>query len=211
MKAIIVSAGTINDTELIKENISSDSVVICADGGLAYCLDCNLTPDYIIGDFDSAEKNLLANPLFEKSKIIRHSPEKDKSDTELALEIALSLKVPEIIFLGCTGTRIDHMLANMHLLVKTAQKGVKASIIDSNNIISLVNDYSDFETGKGDIFSLLPLSEMVTGIKTTGLKYPLDEGRMEIGRPYGISNEATQDKVSIKIDSGLLLVIRSKD
>lgn len=211
MKALIISAGTIDDNSLIKNNISSNTIIICADGGLVHCLNDSIPPHYIIGDFDSADSTLLKDASLKNSKIIRHSTEKDKSDTELALDIAISLKVSEITFLGCTGTRIDHFLANLHLLAKAMQRGIKASIIDRNNTISLISESSEFSTKKGDIFSLLPLSEMVTGINTTGLKYPLEEGRMEVGKPYGISNEATGRKVSISIKAGLLIVIQAID
>lgn len=210
-KALIISAGALKDISSIKNYIGSDVILICADGGLKYCIEAETIPDYIIGDFDSADNHLLNKEILNKSQIIRHSPDKDKSDTELALDLAISLKVTEAVFLACTGSRIDHMLANIHLLLKAHKKGIKASIVDENNTITLITSHCDFESEIGEIISLLPMSEMVTGIKTEGLKYPLDDGIMEIGRPYGISNEAVGRKVSISIKSGILILIRAKD
>ncbi|MBI5375598.1 MAG: thiamine diphosphokinase [Candidatus Schekmanbacteria bacterium] len=211
MKAIIICSGDIKDSSLIQKSITTGDIVICADGGYRHAEKAGILPNYLIGDFDSIKVEALNSAVAKGTKVIKHPPEKDQTDTELAVLLAISLHADEILLLGATGSRLDHVLANIHLLVKGIQAGKKITIADSNNEITLISESGNFHSSPGEIFSLLPMTEVVTGITISGLKYPLKDGTMELGAPYGVSNEATSDKVTIEINSGLLLVIRAKD
>lgn len=211
MKAIIICSGEIKDISIIQKNITAGDIVICADGGYRHAEKAGILPNYLIGDFDSIKVEALNSAVAKGTKVIKHPPEKDQTDTELAVLLAISLHADEILLLGAIGSRFDHVLANIHLLVKGIQAGKKITITDSNNEITLISAKGHFYSIPGDIFSLLPMTEVVTGITTSGLKYPLKDGTMELGAPYGVSNEATGDEVIIEISSGLLLVIRAKD
>jgi len=122
---------------------------------------------------------------------------------------AFELNPDEIWILGALGGRLDHSLANISLLVICAKEGVEARIIDETCEIFIVDQYRVIDGQKGETISLLPLSSQVTGITLTGFEYPLFQGKMEIGEPCGISNRFMDEKGTISVESGYLLVIRN--
>ena len=208
-RTIIFSNGEIGNINFYKKLIKKNDTIICADGGLKFAKKLGLNPDILIGDFDSLKKSDFYGLNKNKTKVLKFPKEKDKTDTQLALEYALSSGAGEIIMLCSLGGRADHMLANIHLLSLGIKKGIIIKILDSSAEIRIISKSLDLKTAKGETISLLPFSEKVNGIYTEGLKYPLKNGTMVLGIPYGISNEAISRQVKIKIRSGLLLVIRN--
>ena len=118
-----------------------------------------------------------------------HQPEKDETDTELALQKAQAIGSGEIAVLGATGGRIDHMLGNIHLLFPCLQKGIHAWLADPQNRIYLIDGEHEFKRSAlwGKYISFLPLTEQVNGITLEGFKYPLFEKDIEIGTSLCIS------------------------
>ncbi len=208
-RAIIFSNGRIGEINFYKKIIKKNDLVICADGGLKFAKKLGLKPDLLIGDFDSLNKRETLEAEKSGVRVLKFSPDKDKTDTQLALEYALSNAAKEIIMLGSLGGRIDHLLANLHLLKIGADKNIDIKLIDEFNEIRLVKEAITFNTKKGETLSLIPFTDKVTGIYTQGLKYALEKGTMVLGNPYGVSNVVLSSKVKIKIRSGLLLVIRN--
>ena len=208
-RVIIFSNGRIGDVNFYRKIIKKNDLIICADGGLKFAKKLGLKPDALIGDFDSLKEKEILEAERRGARILKFTPEKDKTDTQLALEYAISSGAKEIIMLGSLGGRIDHLLANLHLLKLGTEKGVEIRVVDENNEIRLIDSAITFKTKRGETLSLLPFSDKVTGIYTEGLKYSLENGTMVSGNPYGVSNVAVSSKVRIKIRSGLLLVIRN--
>ncbi|HZK70580.1 MAG TPA: thiamine diphosphokinase, partial [Clostridia bacterium] len=139
MKVIIISGGNPPSKELLIKEITGDTFLIGADSG-ANCLYCyNVKPDLLVGDFDSIDKKVL--DYFKKNNCIieTYPTEKDFTDTEIAVEKALCMKPNKIILLGCTGSRVDHLLGNIGMLKICLENGVDACIKDENNYISLIN------------------------------------------------------------------------
>src|SRR3990167_2962187 len=122
-RAVIFSNGKIGDINFYKKFINKNDKIICADGGLRFAKKLGIKPDILIGDFDSLKKSDFSGLNKNKTKVLRFPKEKDKTDTQLALEYALSSGAGEIIMLGSLGGRVDHMLANIHIL----RLGVKKS------------------------------------------------------------------------------------
>ncbi len=210
MKIAIFSNGTINNYSYIK-NYGEFDIVICCDGGLKHASKIDVFPNFIIGDFDSVNPSLLSSYEKQGSEVIRFNQEKNETDTELAMLMAIKKKPDEIFMFGSTGTRFDHTLANVHVLVHALNAGVKASIIDENNEIMLVNDEITISGKVGDYVSLIPFINNIDGITTSGLKYKLNNEPLFMGTPRGISNELTEEKATIKIKHGVLAVIKSRD
>lgn len=206
-RAVIVSNGTIRDEGFSREVIKKGSFIIAADGGSRHLINLNIIPDLIIGDLDSLDQQEISRISNEKTGILSYPCDKDKSDTQLALEYALDRGAAKIVILGGFGDRIDHTLANLHLLIKGVERGVDVRLLDEKNEAFVINKSAEIEGVPGTVLSLLPLSSRVKGIFTKGLKYPLKEGVMEIGNPYGISNEIVKTPVKIEIASGYLLII----
>lgn len=184
-------------------------IIICADNGLFHANYLDVRPSFIIGDFDSVSQDLLKKYQDVNKKIL--NTQKDETDTEAAVDYAISIGATEIVIYGGVGTRFDHSFANVSLLVKLTNLGIKASIKNSHNTIHLVNKKIDIKAQKDTLVSLLPLSQKVTGVKTTGLYYSLNEGIFEMGKPYGISNVMTKNLATISLKTGKLLVILAID
>lgn len=211
MKAIIIAGGTPPSKELFIQELSEPSVLICADRGADCAFKYNIVPDYLLGDFDSIDKKILDFFSKQKCTIDYFSKDKDYTDTELALIKAKELKVSKITFLGCTGSRLDHTLGNLGLLLKCLKNNIEAYIKDDNNTICIVNKSIQLKGKTGENFSLLAYDTPVTGLTIEGAKYNLYNYDLNIGDGLTISNEFLECKVNINFGSGNLLIIKSMD
>lgn len=194
--------------------------VIAVDKGLMAAHQLSLSVDVVIGDFDSVDEKVLSNytggVLHKKPVVVRLQPEKDMTDTQVAIEYGIQkLKDTEgeIVLIGATGTRIDHMLANIGLLRIPLSCGVKACILDRNNKVYLKNESFRIsrEEAYGDYISLLPMNAEVTDLTLQGLKYPLKEYTLTQGNSLGVSNELVDEEAYISFTSGVLIVVEARD
>ena len=182
-------------------------LIICADGGLRTAHALRLPPHVVIGDFDSADRQMLQWAQTHGSRLIQHPAEKDKTDTELALDLAVERGAGHIDLLGVVHGRVDHTLANVGLLVLAASRGVRARILHGRSELFLARTDTPLHAAPGDRVSLLPLSDTVDSVTTRGLKYPLAGGMLRWGSTLGISNEVTALPASVRIARGTLLVV----
>ncbi|CAM4433154.1 thiamine diphosphokinase [Paenibacillus endophyticus] len=209
-RIVICTGGQLGPFAL--EHIDTADLLIGADSGARFLVNHGYRPDISIGDFDSvSEQELLAIRSSSSQTIACDPIDKDYTDTEMAMRLALDLQPREIILIGALGTRFDHSLANVHLLALASEAQVPASIIDNHNKITLLTDTAFISHHGYPNVSLLPLSLKVTGITLTGFQYPLDDASLTIGQSLGISNVLLSESGRIAIASGLLLVIQSRD
>ncbi len=210
---LIVTGGRV-ELALLKEYLDNNknSYVIGVDKGILALHSLGITPDLVVGDFDSAGED-IKNLYQHKENALCLQPEKDYTDTHVALVEAMKLKPKQIIFLGATGSRIDHMMANISLLKLALKEGVEAYIIDGNNRIRMIDKYCriDARSAYGKYISCIPFSDTITGVTLIGFKYPLDNATMIKEDSIGISNELREEEGHISIDSGYLLVMETKD
>ncbi len=211
MECTIVASGKFENTPQIIKLIKNSECIICADGGARHLRTLNIVPDILIGDFDSITPEDITFLTSESIKTISFPSKKDKTDTELCIDWAIEHGANSITLIGVTGTRQDHTLANIFLLKKMALKKVKGKIIDKNNEIQIAVDKLVIKGNPRDFLSLIPISDRVRGIKLKGLEYPLDHDDILLGSTLGISNRFLSNSASISVESGLLLVIKSKD
>lgn len=211
MKVIIVSGGNAPSKKLIKEEIEENSILICADGGANCLYEYKIIPDYLIGDFDSIDKKVLTFFKSKKCFIDTYPREKNFTDTEIAVEKALELKADKVIMFGCTGSRLDHVLANLGMLLKCNHNGIKAYIKDEHNIIELLCKTATIKGCPGDTFSLHAYCNVVKNLNIIGAKYELSNYDLDLGDARTVSNEFVKEKVNIVFDSGMLLCMHSKD
>ena len=206
----VISGGVMDDPLFLYDEIRSagDPVVICADGAAQKLMASDITPDYIVGDMDSIDEDTLRYFEAKGSGIIRHPEDKDETDTQLALECAFEMNPDQIRIFGALGGRVDHALANTSLLVMCVKRGVDAKIVDRDCELFIVNGSCVIDGREGDTVSLLPLSSDVRGITLEGFRYPLSDGVMEIGKPYGVSNSLVGTRGTLSVKSGHLLIIR---
>ena len=213
MNTLIITGGEI-DRNFLKKHLQTNKydIIIAVDRGTEEFAHLEIEPNYIVGDFDSIDKNVLAK--YEKSniEIKRLIPEKDLTDTQSALELAIELQSTEITIVGAIGTRMDHTIANVHILKQALDKNIHARIINENNEILLIN--KPIKIKKDDTYkyiSLIPLTTEVTGVTLKGMKYLLKDYTMTIGNSLGISNEQIEQIAEINLQKGILIIIKSKD
>lgn len=211
MKATIISSGKIEDKAFYKTHLIDADYIICCDGGANIAYEYDFVPDLIIGDFDSINDKALEYFKSKNIEIWQFPSEKDKTDTQIAVEYVVSKGFDEVVMLSCIGSRIDHVLGNISLLYYLTKNEVKAIMMDNNNVVMMIKDSIRIFGKKGRLISLLPYTPVVKGIKTKGLYYPLDDDVMEFGNPFGISNVIIEDEAIITVKEGFLLVILSND
>jgi len=213
MKALLIANGTVENTEFYQKRLQKEKfgLVVCADGGIANAKRLGIRPDFIIGDFDSIDQETLKVYRRDGVSIERHLPEKDETDTELALQFILNKGADSIVMLGCTGSRFDHTLANVYLLKELLKHQVEGVIVDPHNEIRMIDKTMVLTDKENQTISLLPVEEKAEGITLEGFQYPLKDETLRQGLSRGISNKITASRAVIDFKKGLLLVIEAKD
>lgn len=216
MTGLIITGGIIEDAFACSylKNKTFDKV-IAVDGGLAFLHKHQLKPDVIVGDFDTIDAGILEEYKSSPYEITWdfHKPEKDETDTELAVDTAIRLGLKKLVFLGATGGRMDHCMGNIHLLYTCLKEGIEAIMIDAKNCITILEKGRSFAADKiwGKYISFLPFTEEVKGITLTGFKYPLFKKDIALGSNLCISNQLEGEKGTITFDSGILICVESHD
>ena len=186
-------------------SVSDDDLVICADSGLSHAHKLNIVPDLIIGDFDSYSGDLPKN-----IETIRCKPEKDDTDTLMAVKTAIERNCGEIVIYGCFGGRFDHTFANLQTLKFALERGVKAYLIDGRNTVFMVNKgYYEFEKNR-KYFSVMSYDNELKIKKLSGVKYSLENVVETNSFPLGVSNEITAEKAVLEISDGTAVIIFSE-
>ena len=195
-------------------------LVIAVDAGLAACEALGLCPDLLVGDFDTLGRERLLE--YQERSGVRadvHQPEKDETDTDLAVRSALRAGFCTAHVLGATGGRLDHELSNIHLMRAAKDAGLFMEIYDAKNRIFLLTpddeEHSVFR--KTDLYgkyvSFLPLTEKVLGITLDGFKYPLHNKDISIleNPSLCVSNEVPGESAKISFREGILICVESGD
>jgi thiamine pyrophosphokinase len=211
-RVVIIASGPIGDYEFHRKLLREGDYLICVDGGGRHAMLLGFRPRLIIGDLDSLDED-LRNWLEEgMTRCETHPAEKDFTDTHLALDQAIKMRPGEILLLGCIGGRLDHTLANVGLLLRCHRAGIPARLVDERSEAVLISGETLTLRGQtGDLISLLPLSECASGITTCGLKYHLESAALAQGESRGVSNEFSCSEAAVSVDTGYLLVIRSRE
>ena len=208
MNACIFANGELDFQPTLAYNpgdcISCD-YIIAADGGALQCLKLGIKPDLIIGDMDSIDP--VAETTFVEIERILFPREKDKTDTECAVDEALKRNYSQVTILGGVGGRIDHTIGNMALTAKHA--GKVALITKDGLLVGLGPSHKCTLDGTiGSIVSIVAWGESAK-VQTRGLKYPIDNEVFETGS-RGISNEISGTPSSIYVNNGIILLFIEK-
>jgi thiamine pyrophosphokinase len=206
-KCVIIAGGVLENEDFHRRIVKDAEMVICADAGARHAARLGIRPDLVIGDLDTLEEEEI-HKLEDRQIDLRQFPrEKDYTDTHLCLLEALELGYQHIIMLGCLGGRFDHAIANVMLLSLPQARQVDVRIVDPGQEIFLVKPNTVITGQKGQVLSLFPLTEEVSGISTEGLFYQVPGGKLALGVGNGISNVFTAPEVKISYEKGLLLGI----
>ena len=181
-----------------KEELSRFSHLFAVDGGLIACHQLSLTPHLFIGDFDSCPKNLLTLYPHVEKKL--YPKDKDYSDLELALQIALERGFRKAVAFGALGKRLDHSIYNLQLLLKFP---LLTSLKNGYEEVFLIQRETVLSCIPGQTLSLFSLFEPAEGVSTKGCKWELQNVCLN-HLFMSLSNEANSHKVHIQCQKGPL-------
>jgi thiamine pyrophosphokinase len=208
MHIVIFAGGTVRPGKALFKAISSADMCIAADSGAATALTYGCTPQIVVGDFDSLDESLLEDLGKRGSRVRRAAVEKDETDTELAVQVAIDEGATRITLAGALGgARFDHAMANILLLA--GFENIPITLVDGPSTCWIVRGPGNtpIDGQAGDLLSLLPLTGDANGIHTRGLYYTLQGETLSFGKPRGMSNVLTEEHAEVSMESGMLLVI----
>ncbi len=195
----IVGAGEAPDKGFAPKE---DDFVIACDGGYRWCSKQGIRIDLVVGDFDSLGY-IPAHP-----NLIRLTPEKDDTDTKVAVAEGLKRGFDEFTIYGGTGGRVSHTIANIQLLADLAAKGCHAGMIGNHSWYRVIcNEEICFDEKMTGYLSVFCLGDTAKGVEESGLKYLLHDATLVKENPVGVSNEFIGQKSRVSVREGMLLLI----
>ena len=214
-RCLIVTGGTI-DIAFAKDFLSQRSYdyVIAADAGLEVLRPLRISPNAVVGDLDTVDKKVLEE--YQNQPDIEfeiHKPEKDETDTELALLTAARQGCEAVDILGALGGRMDHAIGNIQLMYQFFCQGMEVNIYDARNRLYLLGGHKVFHREKvyGKYISFLPMTQTVEGLTLRGFKYPLQRRTIGLGTTLCISNELKREEGILELERGVLLCVEAHD
>ncbi|HJB26061.1 MAG TPA: thiamine diphosphokinase [Firmicutes bacterium] len=208
-RCVILASMPVKDYEALEFSSRPGDYIICADNGLEHARRLGLTPDLIVGDFDSCD---LGRFSISEQKLIRYPSEKDDTDTMIAIKEGIRNGFKEFLFLGCLGGRIDHTIANIQALFYLKKRGCNGMLVDENHRIFLLSCQSmEIPRKPGFHLSVLSMGERCEGVTLEQVKYPLKNAVLTNSFPLGISNEFAADTAKVTIQKGTALIVLSRD
>lgn len=183
------------------EPIEEGDYILAADGGLSHLKQLGLTPNGILGDFDSLGYIPGDAQVF--------PVEKDDTDSMLAVRRGLELGFRRFVLYGSLdGDRLDHTVANFQTLQYLADRGARGYLVGRSYIVTVVkNGMIWFPAHAEGILSVFCMGADARGVTLTGLKYPLENGTLTAGFPLGVSNRFVGQEASVTVAEGSLLVL----
>lgn len=206
--ALILTAHIDGLSHLPQNLASFFSFIIAADRGYACAASLGLTPDIVIGDFDSAPAPDLP--------FIRLPREKDETDTEAACALAFARGYRRITICGGLGGRLDHTMGNLGILRKGLEEGASLSLLDGGNYVRMLpsGSYAVSMAPFGmnlPYLGLISFERKTVGITLENVKYPLNDFTLYNDTSRGVSNEIISSPARLSFKEGILLVIHSTD
>lgn len=208
MKTYIFTGGIIHPDHIHITPAEGD-LIIAADAGLINARRLGLSPTVVVGDYDSLGH---APDVDANVEVITVPTEKDVTDTQLAVELAITRGATEVHIVGGLGGRLDHTLSNLANLEDLADRKIRAVIEDGQNRVRLLrNDSTILPRSDYTYVSLLALDPLCKGVEIEGVKYPLKNAKLERKFQYAVSNEITGNCCFISVRKGAILVVESRD
>lgn len=202
-RCVIIGGADIGRYDRIRACLRENDFYICCDSGLKHREGLGITPDLIVGDFDSHE-----NPLLDIETIVLPR-EKDDTDTTFAVKEALKRGFQDFLLVGVIGGRLDHTLGNVSLLLMLDAQGKRAVALDDYSEMEIISDTSVQIEDRYSYFSLLNISGLAQGITIRNAKFPLTDAEITCEYQYGISNEVLSGMIAeVFVENGRLLLIK---
>ena len=197
-KCIIFCAGGFNG---LVEPVEEEDFIIAADGGVAHTENLGVSPQVVLGDFDSLGYVPSGAEVF--------PVEKDDTDSMLAIKKGLALGCTDFVLYGSLdGSRLEHTVANFQALQYLVDHGASGALVGLNQIVTLVkNGQVDFPAEFDGYLSVFCMGADAKGVSIKGLHYETENAVLTAGFPLGVSNRFVGRKASICVEEGSLLLI----
>lgn len=208
MKCVIIAGSPEYNIDFIKSQINDDDFVVCADKGYEYCKKAHITPDLIVGDFDSYD-----GALPENVEILKLNPVKDDTDVLSCIKKCIQKGYKEFLILCALGGRLDHTFANLSLLLFLFKNNCTGVIKTEKESVFLISDsVFEAENVKSKTFSVFPFGCENVYVNYEGkVAYPIENYLIKSEFPIGVSNIFLEDKAKISARNGnIILIINEK-
>ncbi len=206
MRAYIYVGGEI-DVAAITERPREGDLTVAADSGWNNARLLGVVPQILLGDFDS----IGTEGLPDAEEILQVPAEKDRTDTQLAVDLALSRGADDFFIIGGLSGRLDHTLSCLSVLQYLQEKRAHAVITDGfNRARYLENTGVLIARSEYTYLSLIAVSDTVRGVSIDGCKYPLKNARLARSCQWAVSNEITGNCALVEVRKGAIYLIESK-
>ena len=194
--------------DAIEEHPDQGDLVIAADSGFGNALKLGVTPAVVLGDFDSWDENDLPDDI----KKIPFPPEKDYTDTQLAVEYAVEQGCQQIVLIGGLSGRLDHTLSNLAILEDLEKRHLRGLITDGFNRARFIRNDSAIilRSPHFQYLSILAADPLLKGVEIDGCKYPLKKAKIKRTSQFAVSNEITGNCAFVAIRRGGAWIVESK-
>lgn len=179
--------------------------IFVADGAYNYMKNIGIFPDFIIGDMDSIDSNII---IKNKNIKIIYIEDQNFTDFEKALNFIEKNKFLNVDIWGASGKEQDHFLGHLSIALKYKSK-LSLIFHDNYHKYFFADKNNFFYNVKNKKISLFPFPK-VNGLTTKGLKYSIYNGSLEIGHKIGIRNIAINDTIQITYSEGILIIFIQK-
>ena len=203
-RCIIIGGAAVQNYDFQKQYIGEDDYIIVCDCGLRHVEKMEVSPDLVVGDFDSWQQ-----PENLDTEIIVLPCEKDDTDTVFAAKEALKRGFTDIVILGAVGGRFDHTIGNIGILQYIAKVGGQGLIVDDYSEMTIIGEDAVVIEDDCRYFSLLAIYGDAIGVNIENAKYPLKDATIRTDYQYGISNEVIPgQKAKVWVEQGNLLLVK---
>ena len=188
--------------------VPEDAFVVAADVGLAEANRLGIRVDLLVGDLDSVAAADLEAFESAGGEVRRHPEDKDATDLDLAIMGAIAVGVDRLVVVGGDGGRLDHLIGNALVLASPRFAAVEIDAVFGGAHMHVVRRLRELTGLAGELISLFAAGGPARGVRTEGLRWPLDGADLEPGSSLGISNLFLGQRASIEVSDGVVLAVR---
>ena len=203
---LFVSGGRVPNLDWFK-TVASGRKIFCVDKGIELCKACDIVPNFLLGDFDSANTSAVDWARTKKIPVESYPSDKDLTDTQLALKRATEIFGEHTAILtGAFGGRFDHLYSNIFTCAAIDRK---IFLADERELVFYIKSGETVDVKffrKPLAVSLLPMTETCAGVTTRNLHWELDGATLTQNFPNAISNRIESEKISVRVELGTLAI-----
>jgi thiamine pyrophosphokinase len=204
MDTVLIFAGGDSPPDSLAGELPEADLIVAADSGYDVAVAAGFAVDVLVGDMDSIASEVIPGHVI----VERHSPDKDSTDLELALEKVMSESPGRVVVVGGAGGRFDHELATAGLLCSERWRSIEEiDWVTGRGWSHVIRGRRIVHGDVGALISLVPMGGPAVGVNTKGLRWDLTDATLRPGTTWGVSNEFNGPVADIRLAEGCLLAV----